>query len=120
MTLSGPDALRALDDALRDIRREEDEVAKRAARHAELLIKLRSQEAELYRQLGANRLEPGLRARQASQLAQINSAVNPASHATMPLSQMPRPDCSTSKRPWRAAMPIAARCNRRRHGGTPS
>lgn len=75
MTLSGPDALRALDDALRDIRREEDDVAKRAARHAELLIKLRSQEAELYRQLGANRLEPGLRARQASQLAQINSAV---------------------------------------------
>jgi hypothetical protein len=75
MTLSGPDALRALDDALRDIRREEDEVAKRAARHAELLIKLRSQEAELYRQLGASRLEPGLRARQAGQLAQINAAV---------------------------------------------
>src|SRR4051812_31795685 len=75
MTLSGPDALRALDDALRDIRREEDEVAKRAARHAELLIKLRSQEADLYRQLGASRLDPGLRARQASQLAQINAAV---------------------------------------------
>jgi hypothetical protein len=78
MTLSGPDALRALDDALRDVRREEDEVAKRAARHAELLIKLRSQEAELYRQLGANRLEPGLRARQAGQLAQINAAVESA------------------------------------------
>jgi chromosome segregation ATPase len=75
MALSGPDALRALDDALRDIRREEDEVAKRAARHVELLVKLRSQEAELYRQLGAARLEPAERARQASQLAQINGAV---------------------------------------------
>ena len=78
MALSGPDALRALDDALRDIRREEDEVAKRAARHAELLVKLRSQEAELYRQIGAGRLEPGLRAKQASRLAQINGAVQSA------------------------------------------
>ena len=29
MTLSGPEALRSLDEALRDIRREEDEIAKR-------------------------------------------------------------------------------------------
>lgn len=78
MTLSGPDALRALDDALRDIRREEDEVAKRATRHAELLIKLRGQEAELYRQIGAGRLEPGLRAKQASRLAQISGTVESA------------------------------------------
>lgn len=51
MSLAGPDALRALDEALRDIRREEDELAKRAARGAELLLKLRAQQAGLYRQL---------------------------------------------------------------------
>ena len=78
VTLSGPDALRALDEALRDIRREEDEVAKRASRNAELLIKLRAQEAELYRQLGANRLEPEMRARQAGLIAGINNAVEAA------------------------------------------
>ena len=37
MTLSGPEALKSLDDALRDIRREEDEIAKRLARSAELV-----------------------------------------------------------------------------------
>ena len=78
MPLSGPDALRALDEALRDIRREEDEVAKRASRNAELLIKLRAQEAELYRQLGAARLEPGTRAKQAGLIAGINNAVEAA------------------------------------------
>jgi hypothetical protein len=52
MTLLGPDALRALDEALRDIRREEDELAKRAARTAELLLKLRAQQAGLIRSLG--------------------------------------------------------------------
>lgn len=49
MSLSGPDALRALDEALRDIRREEDELSKRAARSAELLLKLRAQQAGLAR-----------------------------------------------------------------------
>ena len=31
MSLAGPDSLRALEEALRDIRREEDEIAKRLA-----------------------------------------------------------------------------------------
>jgi hypothetical protein len=52
MALTGPDALRALDEALRDIRREEDEIAKRSARSSELLIKLYAQEADLYRLAG--------------------------------------------------------------------
>lgn len=75
MTLSGPDALRALDEALRDIRREEDEIAKRAARGAELLIKLFAQEAELYRLLGAIRLDDAARPAQAQLIAEINGTV---------------------------------------------
>ena len=38
MSLAGPDSLRALEEALRDIRREEDEIAKRLARSAGLAI----------------------------------------------------------------------------------
>ena len=43
MTLSGPEALRSLEEALRDIRREEDEIAKRLARSAELISKIREE-----------------------------------------------------------------------------
>src|SRR3569833_3720731 len=78
MSLSGPDALRALDEALRDIRREEDEIAKRAARGAELLIKLHAQEAELYRLLGATRLDAAGRAAQARLIAEIDNTVETA------------------------------------------
>ena len=56
MALTGPDALRALDEAVRDIRREEDEIAKRSARSSELLIKFYAQEADLYRLLVADHL----------------------------------------------------------------
>ena len=75
MSLSGPDALRALDEALRDIRRGEDEIAKRASRGAELLIKLFAQEAELYRLLGAIRLDATARSAQAQLIAEINGTV---------------------------------------------
>ena len=78
MSLSGPDALRALDEALRDIRREEDEIAKRASRGAELLIKLYAQEAELYRLLGAIRLDAAARPAQGQLIAEINGTVEAA------------------------------------------
>lgn len=58
MTLSGPEALRSLDEALRDIRREEDEIAKRLARGAELVTKFHETESELFRQLASVRLDP--------------------------------------------------------------
>jgi hypothetical protein len=57
MTLSGPDALRSLEDALRDVRREEDEIAKRLARSGDLIARIRQQESELLRQLAAIRLD---------------------------------------------------------------
>ena len=66
MSIPGPDALRALDEAIRDIRREEDEIAKRASRNAELMTKLSAQQATLYRQLGGLRLEPEARDAQAT------------------------------------------------------
>ena len=60
MSLSGPEALRSLDEALRDIRREEDEIAKRLARSAELVTKIRATEGELFRQLAKVRLDPAI------------------------------------------------------------
>ncbi len=63
MSLSGPDALRSLDEALRDIRREEDEIAKRLARSAEMITKMREQEGELLSQLAQVRLDPATQKR---------------------------------------------------------
>ncbi len=57
MALSGPKALRALDDAIKDIRREENDIAKRLSRSAERLGKIQESEAELYRKLAAVRLD---------------------------------------------------------------
>ncbi|MGN6488460.1 MAG: hypothetical protein ACTHLT_11660 [Devosia sp.] len=70
MTLSGPDALRSLDDALRDIRREEDEIAKRLARSAELVTKFRETQSELFRQLASVRLDPATQKELGDRLSQ--------------------------------------------------
>jgi hypothetical protein len=58
MSLSGPEAMRALEDALRDVRREEDDISRRLARSADLIAKTRETETELFRQLAAVRLDP--------------------------------------------------------------
>jgi hypothetical protein len=68
MSLSGPDALRSLDDALRDVRREEDEVSRRVARSAELIAKFQETESELLRELAKVRLDPAVQAELAGQL----------------------------------------------------
>src|SRR6478609_12105879 len=70
MSLSGPDALRSLDEALRDIRREEDEIAKRLARSAELVTKFRETESELFRQLAGVRLDPATQKELGDRLSQ--------------------------------------------------
>jgi hypothetical protein len=70
MTLSGPDALKSMDDALRDIRREEDEIAKRLARSAELVTKFRESESELFRQLAGVRLDPATQKELGDRLSQ--------------------------------------------------
>ncbi len=56
MALTGPQALRSLDDAMRDIRREEDDISRRMARSAERLAKLRESEVALFRKLAITRL----------------------------------------------------------------
>lgn len=67
--ISGPAALTAIDEALRDIRREEDEILRRLARTAELLAKLRTQEGELCRQLLSIRLDAADRERLTAEIA---------------------------------------------------
>ena len=69
MSLSGPEALRSLDEALRDIRREEDEIAKRLARSAEMVTKIRATEGELFRQLAKVRLDPAMQAELSGRLS---------------------------------------------------
>jgi len=58
MSLSGPQVLTALDDALRDIRREEDEILAKLGRSAERVAKVRETEGELLREFAAGRLQP--------------------------------------------------------------
>jgi hypothetical protein len=60
MSLRGPEALASLDEAMRDIRREEDEISKRLARSGERVGKIRESEAELFRQLAQLRLDPAI------------------------------------------------------------
>lgn len=57
VTLNGPDALRSIEEALRDIRREEDEIMRRLGRSSELVTKIRAQRGDLMRQLMATRLD---------------------------------------------------------------
>ncbi|WEK03593.1 MAG: hypothetical protein P0Y65_15525 [Candidatus Devosia phytovorans] len=60
MSIRGPEALASLDEAMRDIRREEEDISKRLARSAEKLGKIRETEAELFRQLAQLRLDPAV------------------------------------------------------------
>jgi hypothetical protein len=62
MSIRGPEALASLDEAMRDIRREEDEISKRLARSAERIAKIKEGEAELFRQLAHLRLDPNVQA----------------------------------------------------------
>lgn len=61
MALSGPQAMKSLDDAIRDIRREEDELGRRLSRRTERLNKLREAEAEFFAELAQTRLDPDVR-----------------------------------------------------------
>jgi len=56
MSISGPQALAALDEALRDLRREEDDILRKLMRGLERLAKLRDTETELLRQLAGLQL----------------------------------------------------------------
>ncbi|MEO5806257.1 hypothetical protein [Devosia sp.] len=69
MSLRGPEAMASLDEALRDIRREEDEIAKRLARSGERITKIHETEADLVRQLAKLRLDPAIQAELADHIS---------------------------------------------------
>lgn len=73
MSLSGPKAMRALDDALRDIRREEDEITKRIARGNERVGKLRETELGQLRALAEVRLSPEVQSELTGTLSQAEA-----------------------------------------------
>src|SRR3954469_22992321 len=75
MSISGPDALRSIEEALRDIRREEDEALHRLAHSVELMTKLRTQEAELFRQLCAHGAAPEAGEALAAAVAKADAAL---------------------------------------------
>lgn len=60
MSIRGPEALASLEEAMRDIRREEDEISRRLARASERIAKTKESEAELFRQLAQLRLDPAI------------------------------------------------------------
>ncbi len=83
MSISGPQALKSLDDAVRDIRSEEDDISRRLARGAERIAKLRETEAELFRQLAEIRMTPDVRAALSGRLIQAEERAHEmiAAHA---------------------------------------
>jgi hypothetical protein len=62
MTIRGPQALASLEEALRDIRREEDDINRRLARTNERITKIRETEGDLFRKLAKIRLDPAVQA----------------------------------------------------------
>jgi chromosome segregation ATPase len=79
MPVSGPEALRSIEEAVRDIRSEEDDISKRLARSAERVAKIREGEAELFMQLAKTRLDPAAQAELAGKL----SAAEKRAHAML-------------------------------------
>jgi hypothetical protein len=73
MTIRGPEALASLEEALRDIRREEDEISKRLARASDIITKMRETEAELLRKLAQVRLDPGVQRELEGRISQSES-----------------------------------------------
>lgn len=73
MTLNGPQAIKAIEDALRDIRREEDEITRRIARSTDRIGKLHETELGQLRALAAIRLTPEAQAELGNRLSQAES-----------------------------------------------
>ena len=75
MSISGPQALAALDEALRDLRREEDDILRKLMRGLERLAKLRDTETELLRQLAGLQLAADPAAALAGAVARTTSTL---------------------------------------------
>lgn len=73
MTLNGPQAIKAIEDALRDIRREEDEITRRIARTTDRIGKLHETELAQLRALAEIRLSPEAQAELGGRLSQAET-----------------------------------------------
>jgi hypothetical protein len=73
MTLNGPQAIKAIEDALRDIRREEDEITRRIARTTDRIGKLHETEIGQLRALASIRLTPEAQAELGGKLSQAET-----------------------------------------------
>src|SRR5690554_2370760 len=69
MTIKGPQAIRAIDEALKDIRREEAEITKRIARATDRVGKLHETELGQLRGLAQIRLSPEAQAEMTGKLS---------------------------------------------------
>lgn len=74
MALSGPQALQHLDDAIRDVRREENDISSKLSKSAEIITKLHENETELFRQLARLRLSPEMLERVTGNLSAAEKA----------------------------------------------
>lgn len=73
MTLNGPQAIKAIEDALRDIRREEDEITRRIARTTDRIGKLHETELTQLRALAEIRLSPEAQAELGGRLSEAET-----------------------------------------------
>lgn len=73
MTLNGPQAIKAIEDALRDIRREEDEITRRIARTTDRIGKLHETELAQLRVLAEIRLSPEAQAELGGRLSEAET-----------------------------------------------
>lgn len=73
MAIKGPQAIKAIEDALRDIRREEDEITRRIARSTDRIAKLHESELGQLRQLAAIRLSPEAQAELGTKFSQAEA-----------------------------------------------
>ena len=73
MTLNGPQAIKAIEDALRDIRREEDEITRRIARTTDRIGKLHETELAQLRALAEIRLSPEAQAELGGRLSEAEA-----------------------------------------------
>lgn len=69
MTISGPQALKSLDDAIRNIRVEEQDITSRLTHSTETISKLRDSEGEQFTRLARLRLSPEMQAQIVSDLS---------------------------------------------------
>ena len=105
MSIGGPQALASLEEAMRDIRREEDEISRRLARSTEVVAKIKESEAELFRQLAQLRLDPAIQAELDGRISSAESKAREMGLTRRALVSCFRIAFAENRRPLFRAMP---------------